>query len=157
MAETKIYKEGAFRFGFTQQGVPYQGDLMTSLPEMPTHAGDVNLSKTRSRAEYANAAAETWAVEKESELAKELKQALTALYIRLSVPNKTAGRIASRSTRTRGRGTLGGCRPSSRSAPSAAGSDSATTKFAPPPTGSVPAFRWTRSRAGRCEGLSSSS
>ena len=68
----------------------------------------------------------------------------------ISTPNKTAGHSASRSVRTRVRGTLGGYRPSSRSAPSGVESGSATTECVPPPTGAAPAFRSTRSRAGRC-------
>ena len=83
MAESKAYEVGGFRFEFVPQGGPYQGDLMTMLPEMPPYAGDINFAKKRSRAEHANDVTETQAVEKGAELTKELKKALNTLYIRL--------------------------------------------------------------------------
>jgi hypothetical protein len=59
----------------------------------------------------------------------------------LNAPNKTVGRSASISMRTRDRVRPGGCRPAAHSAPSTVGSGSARRASAPPPTGAAPAAR----------------
>ena len=75
---------------------------------------------------------------------------------KLSAPNITAQRSASRSAHHRDRGTPGGCRLGTRNAPSAAESGS-PTRASSPPTCIVPASRRTRCPAGRCVGLCPSS
>jgi photosystem II stability/assembly factor-like uncharacterized protein len=82
MAETKVYEEGGFRIELTPQGDPHRGTLVTRFPEMAPYAAEVDLSKKRSRSEYANDAAEVWGVEEGSELTKDLKRALNAVHVR---------------------------------------------------------------------------
>lgn len=84
MSKIKIYEEGGFQFEFTPQGGTHLGNLVTRPPEMAPYAAEVNLSKIRSRAEYASDAADTWGLEKDSELPRDLKAALNALCVKRS-------------------------------------------------------------------------
>ena len=85
MSEAKTHRIGEFEFRFTPDGDTHQGTLITRHPDMQhPYEAEVHLRKVRSRNEYVKDAAETLALENESEAVRSFKAALNELSVRLT-------------------------------------------------------------------------
>ena len=74
MADTKYYDVGAFEFEFTPNSDPYEGILVTRVPELEPYTAEINLVSRNSCDGYARRAAELCGMSEQGP-----KEALNAL------------------------------------------------------------------------------